>query len=158
MPRHGGDDPGAVGNGITEKNLTLEISKYIYDRLKELGVPVYITRTGDETIEPKARVNRILNAFGDNKDKQEQFYKNIFGNDYQKVLSSGAITQDQYLSVLKTLSSDQKLKRDGRNFFVKEQCDYGKASIIKATENRAGMDGGDYYYNKYYANIKNGKV
>ena len=65
---HGGDDPGAVGNGITEKNLTLEISKYIYDRLKELGVPVYITRTGDETIEPKARVNRILNAFGDNKD------------------------------------------------------------------------------------------
>ena len=68
MPRHGGDDSGAVGNGITEKNLTLEISKYIYDRLKELGVPVYITRTGDETIEPKARVNRILNAFGDNKD------------------------------------------------------------------------------------------
>ena len=36
--------------------------------MKELGVPVYITRTGDETIEPKARVNRILNAFGDNKD------------------------------------------------------------------------------------------
>lgn len=65
---HGGDDSGAVGNGITEKNLTLEISKYIYDRLKKLGVPVYITRTGDETIEPKARVNRILNAFGDNKD------------------------------------------------------------------------------------------
>ena len=65
---HGGDDSGDVGNGITEKNLTLEISKYIYDRLKELGVPVYITRTGDETIEPKARVNRILNAFGDNKD------------------------------------------------------------------------------------------
>ena len=65
---HGGDDSGAVGNGIIEKNLTLEISKYIYDRLKELGVPVYITRTGDETIEPKARVNKILNAFGDNKD------------------------------------------------------------------------------------------
>ena len=65
---HGGDDPGAVGNGITEKNLTLEISKYIYDRLRELGVPVYITRTGDETIEPKARVSKILNAFGDNKD------------------------------------------------------------------------------------------
>ena len=50
MPRHGGDDPGAVGNGITEKNLTLEISKYIYDRLKELGVPVYLTRTGDDDL------------------------------------------------------------------------------------------------------------
>ena len=27
---HGGDDPGASGNGIIEKNLTLDISKYIW--------------------------------------------------------------------------------------------------------------------------------
>ena len=33
---HGGIDSGAVGNGIIEKDLTLKISKYIYDRLKEL--------------------------------------------------------------------------------------------------------------------------
>lgn len=65
---HGGDDPGASGNGIIEKDLTLEISKYMYDRFKELGIPVYITRTSDETISPTERVNRILNAFGNNKD------------------------------------------------------------------------------------------
>ena len=29
-PGHGGDDPGAVGNGIIEKDLNLIISKYIY--------------------------------------------------------------------------------------------------------------------------------
>lgn len=67
-PGHGGDDPGASGNGIIEKNLTLDISKYMYDRFKELGIPVYITRTTDETITPTERVKRILNAYGNNKN------------------------------------------------------------------------------------------
>ena len=65
---HGGEDSGATGNGIIEKNLTLNISKYIYDRLRNLGVPVTMTRTTDETISPTERVNRILNAYGDNND------------------------------------------------------------------------------------------
>ena len=34
---HGGSDPGASGNGIIEKDLTLAISKYMYDRFKELA-------------------------------------------------------------------------------------------------------------------------
>lgn len=131
----------------------------VIKKMTQMGI---IGEDGTKSLASRVSVAQIKkwakDAFGNNKDKQEQFYKNIFGNDYQKVLSSGAITQDQYLAVLKTLSSDQKLKRDGRNFFVKEQGEYGKASIIKATENRSGMDGGDYYYNKYYANIKNGKV
>ncbi len=67
-PGHGGEDSGAVGNGIIEKNLNLEISKYMYDRFKELGIPVYITRKDDETVSPTERVNRILNAFGNNKN------------------------------------------------------------------------------------------
>ena len=35
---HGGTDGGAVGNGIIEKELTLEISQYIHNRLDELGI------------------------------------------------------------------------------------------------------------------------
>ena len=65
-PGHGGEDPGASGNGIIEKNLTLEISKYMYDRFKELGIPVTMTRTTDETLNPTDRVNRILDAYGNN--------------------------------------------------------------------------------------------
>ena len=65
---HGGDDPGAVGNGIIEKDLNLEISKYMFDRFKELGVPVKMTRTTDETISPTERVNRVLDAYGNNSD------------------------------------------------------------------------------------------
>ena len=65
---HGGSDSGAVGNGIVEKDLNLKISKYIYDRLKDLGADVYITRDSDETLSPNERVNRVLNAFGNKKD------------------------------------------------------------------------------------------
>ena len=41
---HGGNDPGASGNGIIEKEYTLKISQYIYDRLKSLGLDVKMTR------------------------------------------------------------------------------------------------------------------
>lgn len=65
---HGGDDPGASGNGITEKDLTLDISNYMYDRFRSLGVPVRMTRTTDETLNPAERVNRVLDAFGNDSD------------------------------------------------------------------------------------------
>ena len=65
---HGGVDSGAVGNGIVEKDLTLKISQYIYDRLKKLGLDVKMTRTTDETLTPTERVNRVLNAFGNSSD------------------------------------------------------------------------------------------
>lgn len=65
---HGGVDPGASGNGVIEKEYNLRIANYIYDRLKELGVPVSITRTSDVTINPNDRVKSILNAYGNNSD------------------------------------------------------------------------------------------
>lgn len=65
---HGGDDPGAVGNGLLEKDLNLQAATYIYNRLTELGIPAKLTRTTDETLGKTERVNRILNAFGNNSD------------------------------------------------------------------------------------------
>jgi len=65
---HGGDDPGALGNDIIEKDLNLAISEYMYDRFRELGIPVKMTRTTDETLSPTERVNRVLNAFGNSDD------------------------------------------------------------------------------------------
>lgn len=65
---HGGDDPGSSGNGIIEKDLTLDISNYMYDRFKSLGIPVKMTRTTDETLNPNERVTRVLDAFGNSSD------------------------------------------------------------------------------------------
>lgn len=64
---HGGTDGGASGNGIIEKDLNLKISQYMYNRFKELGIPVTMTRTTDETLTPTERVKRIMDAYGDNK-------------------------------------------------------------------------------------------
>lgn len=65
-PGHGGSDSGAVGNNQYEKDYTLKISKYMYDRFKELGIPVNLTRDTDITLSPSDRVDRILDAYGDN--------------------------------------------------------------------------------------------
>lgn len=65
---HGGEDGGATGNGIVEKEYTLKISQYIHDRLDELGVENTLIRSTDETIEPRDRIDRILKPYGNNKD------------------------------------------------------------------------------------------
>ena len=67
-PGHGGVDSGASGNGLLEKNLTLMISKYMYDRFKELGVPVMLTRDKDEDLPPSKRTSVALSKFGNSKD------------------------------------------------------------------------------------------
>ena len=40
----------------------------MYDRFKDLGVPVKMTRETDITLSPTERVNKVLDAFGNSKD------------------------------------------------------------------------------------------
>lgn len=49
-PGHGGSDPGAVGNGLREKDLTLDICKRIKKYLEDnyTGIKVHMTRTTDK--------------------------------------------------------------------------------------------------------------
>ena len=65
---HGGSDGGAVGNGIIEKDLNLEISQYIHNRLDELGVENTLIRDNDVTIEPNERARKIVEPYGSGKD------------------------------------------------------------------------------------------
>ena len=67
-PGHGGSDPGAVANNLKEKDYSLLISKYMYDRFKELGVPVKLTRDTDITLSPRERTNKVKSFYGDGKD------------------------------------------------------------------------------------------
>lgn len=67
-PGHGGSDPGATGNNIIEKDLNLEISKYMYNRFKELGIPVKLTRDSDIDLTPSNRPQKILDQFGNSSD------------------------------------------------------------------------------------------
>lgn len=65
---HGGSDPGTVANGITEKDYTLKISKYIEKRLNDLGIENSMTRTTDETLGPSVRPKRAQSFYGNGKD------------------------------------------------------------------------------------------
>jgi N-acetylmuramoyl-L-alanine amidase len=62
---HGGNDPGAVANGLKEKDLTLTIVKHIGRLLGEYeGVEVHYTRTSDRFLElsERAAIANKLNA------------------------------------------------------------------------------------------------
>ena len=59
---HGGSDPGATGNGIIEKEYTLKISLYQYERFRQLGIPVKLTRDKDITLDPAPRANLVKNS------------------------------------------------------------------------------------------------
>ena len=50
-----------VGGGVG-----CAIALPVAQKFKELGIPVTLVRNRDETVSPTERVNRILNAYGDN--------------------------------------------------------------------------------------------
>lgn len=58
---HGGFDPGGGSNiYFKEKDITSKISKYMKKRFDELGIPSVLVRTGDETLNPSERINKIV--------------------------------------------------------------------------------------------------
>jgi len=63
-PGHGGKDPGAIANGIKEKDVVLNIAKRLAPILeKDLGCEVILTRTGDTFI-PLEERTAIANTHG----------------------------------------------------------------------------------------------
>ncbi len=63
---HGGIDSGALGNGLKEKDLTLQAAIYMYNRLEELGIRAVMTRTDDEYLPKADRVKRIMSLYNNN--------------------------------------------------------------------------------------------
>jgi N-acetylmuramoyl-L-alanine amidase len=63
-PGHGGSDPGAVGNGLQEKDVVLDISKRIESKLKKYkDVEVRLSRTNDTFLSLSERAS-IANTWG----------------------------------------------------------------------------------------------
>lgn len=57
-PGHGGLDPGAMYGGVLEKDINLEISKKLENKLLNLGAIVYLTRYDDYDLAVKNTNNR----------------------------------------------------------------------------------------------------
>lgn len=57
-PGHGGLDPGAMYKNIKEKDINLELSKKLENKLTSLGAIVYLTRYGDYDLSVNNTINR----------------------------------------------------------------------------------------------------
>ncbi len=68
IPRHGGSDPGAVNGNNLEKDFNLKSATYIYNRLRELGIPAVLTREGDTDLPKNERIQKVLNSYGADDD------------------------------------------------------------------------------------------
>ena len=60
-PGHGGDDSGAVGNGMREADLTWNITQACATQLRAYGFTVYVTKAKSESVTISERVNRAYN-------------------------------------------------------------------------------------------------
>lgn len=64
-PGHGGNDPGASGNGLLEKNVNLSVALMVKSLLERHGVTVYMSRTGDSNPSLNQRTNDANNVKAD---------------------------------------------------------------------------------------------
>ncbi|NJR67420.1 MAG: N-acetylmuramoyl-L-alanine amidase [Synechococcales cyanobacterium CRU_2_2] len=56
-PGHGGPDPGAVGNGLRETDIVLDVSRQVTAFLQQQGVEVVMTRNGEYDLDLQPRVD-----------------------------------------------------------------------------------------------------
>ena len=61
---HGGEDPGASGNGLIEKNVTLEVTLEVGKRLREHGFKVTYTRETDKNVGNASERGKIMGSVG----------------------------------------------------------------------------------------------
>lgn len=128
---HGGADYGGGSNdSFKEKDLTLKISLYEYNRLKELGIPVSLTRDQDIALSPNERVNKVLEKGNSKNDLLISNHINVdFGN-YQ-----GA----EVIYALRNNDTFAKL-------IAKNLADVGQGLSTNEIYTRKNQKGEDYYY------------
>ena len=93
---HGGTDPGSSSGDIIEKDYTLKIANYMYNRFKDLGIPTVITRTEDVTLNPTDRINVITPNITSSDDIVISNHLNAGGGDGAEIVY--ALRNDDTLS------------------------------------------------------------
>lgn len=121
---HGGSDPGAVANGLKEKDLTLDISKACRDYLESNGVSVKMSRTSDQESSVNGKV-REANSWG--ADLVVEIHINAGGGDgtevyYSRVGGKGKVLAQNILNSIVKLGQQSrgiktKLNSKGTDYF-----------------------------------------
>ena len=108
---HGGKDPGALGNGLREKDINLSVALKIGDVLKSHGVDVGYSRTTDVFVELQDRttmannfgadvfVSIHCNAFHDSSAQGVETYSypgSVSGRDLAKAIQDSIVASGVY--------------------------------------------------------------
>lgn len=124
-PGHGGEDPGALANGNTEKVYTLEAAKYVDKRLADHGISSVMTRDSDVTLEEGPRVSAVKKSGA----------KKCLSHHFNAGGGSG-------IEVIHSIFSDGSLAKK----IIEEFKKAGYPVRTKATFSKKGSNGKDYYY------------
>lgn len=116
---HGGSDPGAVANGIKEKDVNLDVALACYSFLVKHGVSVKISRTKDTEVWIEKRVKEA-NAFG--ADLAVDIHHNAGNGDgaevyHTKYLGKGATLARNVLKEMQLIGQNSrgaKIKKNSR--------------------------------------------
>lgn len=130
---HGGSDPGAVANGIKEKDVNLEVALACYAFLVKHGVSVKISRTKDTEVWIEKRVKEA-NSFG--ADLAVDIHHNAGGGDGAEVYHT------KYLGKGATLARNimKEMQLIGQNAHSTKPKDYTTGAKVKKNSN-----GNDYF-------------
>ena len=124
---HGGTDPGACGNGVIEKNVTLKTALAIGELLKKQGFEVVYTRTSDVFVNLNERC-RIANA--KNADLFISVHVNSAANSNAKGTETLCYSKNKFAEIIqKSLVSALKTNDRG----VKERKDLAVLNGTKMT-------------------------
>ena len=128
-PGHGGKDSGAIGyKRKKEKNITLQIAKRVYKKLKNLGYKVYLTRSKDNFVSLRTRT---------------KFANKLKANLFISIHVNAAPKRSKYLSM------------KGLETFFLSPARSERAKRIAALENKVAMKHLSYYSKNVFLNFIN---
>ncbi len=114
-PGHGGEDCGAIRNGIDEKTIVLDVSKRVRDILVKKGYNVLMTREEDKTVSLQDRVEY-------SEAVQPDIFVSIHVNSSEKAAITGVEThyyRQESLSLAQTVHASMvsNIKTNNRGLF-----------------------------------------
>ncbi|MFZ2889911.1 N-acetylmuramoyl-L-alanine amidase family protein [Sulfuricurvum sp.] len=123
-PGHGGKDSGAVGNGFMEKEIVLNISQQLSEKLRDQGYTVYMTRNNDTFIELKNRT-KYANT------KEADLFISVHANSIPKTSDPNAAEgiETYFLSPTRSERSMRVAALENSEE-IEEMGQYGKLSFL----------------------------
>lgn len=128
---HGGNDPGAHGNGVTEKIANYDTGMALKAYLERNGVKVLLTRTGDKTMELSTRTE-LANKYA----REHKGYKTIFVSVHH---NAGGGDRGEYIHSI-VMGDSKKLADKIGETMLKELGQQKKVYSKKGSSNK------DYYF------------